>query len=416
MRIVWPCVSLTSTPRASRRSAISRPVPTAGSMSIPAQRPATRMPVTPWPTSSASFASRCSPRAAARVWNSPGLEHLDDPQSDGGRERVAAERRAVLAGTDDPEDVLVRDDGREGQDAAAQRLAEQVHVGHDALAVAREGRADAAETRLDLVGDEEDVVPRADLAHRREVALRRDDDARLALDRLEEHGGGLGRDGGLDRSGVAVRHRDEPGRERAEVGARLRVVAEAHDRGRAAVEVAVRDDDGRGIRSHALDPVRPRARDLDAGLDRFGARVHREDEVLLAQPRERLGERREAVVVEGAAREREPAELLGRGGDESRMPVPEVERRVRRQQVEVALALDIGHPRALAARDDDGKRVVVAGDVLVVGSDDADRRRVEHGGLRGGHGEFLQLRSSRVQHLMPPPPRSSSDRSTSIGL
>ncbi len=198
--------------------------------------------------------------------------------------------------------------------------------------------------------------------------------------------------------------------------ASLRVVAEADDRRRAAVEVAVRDDDGRGIRSHALDPVRPRARDLDAGLDRFGAGVHRKHEVLLAQPRERLGELREPVVVEGPAREREAPELLGRGGDESRMPVAEVEGRVGGQQVEVALALDIRHPRALGARDDDRKRVVVAGDVLVVGSDDADRRGVEHRGLRGGHGEFLQLRSSRVQHLMPPPPSSSSDRSTRIGL
>ena len=51
--------------------------------------------------------------------------------------------------------------------------------------------ADAAETRLDLVGDEQHVVPRADLAHRAEVALGRDDDAGLALDRLDEHGGGL---------------------------------------------------------------------------------------------------------------------------------------------------------------------------------------------------------------------------------
>ena len=57
MRIVWPCVSFTSTPRPIRRSATSRPVPTAGSMSIPAQSPAMRKPVTPWPTSSLSFAS-----------------------------------------------------------------------------------------------------------------------------------------------------------------------------------------------------------------------------------------------------------------------------------------------------------------------------------------------------------------------
>ena len=127
-------------------------------MSTPAQRPATRTPVTPWPTSSSSFASRCSPSAAARALELAGLQHLDDAQPDRGGERVAAERRAVLAGADDAEHVAVRDDRGEGQDAAAQRLAEQIDVGHDAFAVARERLAHAAEAGLDLVGDEQHVV------------------------------------------------------------------------------------------------------------------------------------------------------------------------------------------------------------------------------------------------------------------
>ena len=50
MRIVWPWVSFTSTPRWRSFSAISRPVPNAGSMSTPAHKPATRVAVTPWST------------------------------------------------------------------------------------------------------------------------------------------------------------------------------------------------------------------------------------------------------------------------------------------------------------------------------------------------------------------------------
>jgi hypothetical protein len=95
------------------------------------------------------------------------------------------------------------------------------------------------------------------------------------------------------------------------------------------------------------------------------------------------------------------------------MQVPEVQRGVRRQQVEVALALDVGHPRALAAGDDDRERVVVVGDVRLDGDQLAGDGVAPDVG-RGGVHRFP--RSSSVQHLMPPPPSSSSDRSISTGL
>ncbi len=321
----------------------------------------------------------------------------------------------MLARLDHTEDVAVRHDRGQGQDAATERLAEQVDVGHDAVAVARERLAHAGEPGLDLVGDEQHVVARADLAHRAQVALGRQHDAGLALDRLDQHGGGRRRDRGLDRRGVAERHGDESRCERAEALARLVIVAEADDRGGAAMEVAVRDDDGRGIRLDALHPVAPRACHLDAGLDGLGAGVHRQDEVLAAEVGEGRREGAEAVVVVRAAGEGEAVELLLRGGEERRMPVAEVQGRVGREQIEVALALDVGHPRALAAGDDDRQRVVVVGDVLVLVGDDAGHRGVD-GCLGGGHVRAFQRRSSSVQHLMPPPPSSSSDRSTSTGL
>ncbi|MGC0369449.1 hypothetical protein RKD05_001701 [Microbacterium sp. SLBN-111] len=316
----------------------------------------------------------------------------------------------MLTGTDDAEDVLVRDDGGQGQDATAQRLAEEIDVGHDAFAVARERLAHAAEARLDLVGDEQHVVLGADLPHPAEEPLRRDDDAGLALDRLEEHRGGVLVDRGGDGIRVSVGHMDEAGRVRTEVVVRGGVVAETDDRRGAAVEVTVRDDDGRGIRGDALRPVAPRAGDLDAGLDRLRAGVHRQHEILAAQLRERRGEGTELVVVEGAARERQTLQLLAGGGEDRRVPVAEVQRGVRRQQVEVALALDVGDPDALGARRDDRQRVVVVREVRAFGGDELRAEVVDGGAHR------VPPRSSSVQHLMPPPPSSSSDRSTSTGV
>ena len=83
---------------------------------------------------------------------------MHDGEADRGGERVATEGGAVLAGAEHAEHVLVADDRGHRHDAAAERLAEQVQVGHDADVVALEGGAGAAEAGLDLVGDEQHVV------------------------------------------------------------------------------------------------------------------------------------------------------------------------------------------------------------------------------------------------------------------
>ena len=188
-----------------------------------------------------------------------GGQHVDDRAADRAGQRVAAEGAAVLAGLEDAEDVAVRHDGRDRDDAAAERLAQDVEVGDDALVVAREGPAGPAEAGLDLVGREQHVVGGAELADPAQVAVRRDHDAALALDGLDEHGDRVRRDGGFERREVAVGHLDEPGRERAEPAAGLRVVGEADDRGRPAVEVAGRDDDLGLVGRDALDVVAPLA-------------------------------------------------------------------------------------------------------------------------------------------------------------
>jgi hypothetical protein len=58
----------------------------------------------------------------------------------------------------------------------------------------------------------------ARVACRAQVAVRRDDHAALAMDRLDQHGRGPVVDRCAQGIGVAVRDPDEPGRERAEVG------------------------------------------------------------------------------------------------------------------------------------------------------------------------------------------------------
>ncbi len=200
-------------------------------------------------------------------------QHL---QAHRARERVAAERGPVLAGPEHAQHVAGGHDGADGHDPAPQRLAQHEHVGLHAFVLARERAAGAAQARLDLVGDQQHPVLGAQLARTAQVAVGRHDDAGLALDRLhqEPHHVGVG-ERGLERIGVAVGHGLEPRRERPEPAARVRVGGEAHDRDRAAVEVAAAGDDLRPAFGDALDVVAPAARGLQRGLDGLGPGVHR---------------------------------------------------------------------------------------------------------------------------------------------
>ena len=117
-------------------------------------------------------------------------------RADRGRQRVAAERRAVLTGMQHAEDVAIGDHCGQRNHAAAERFAEQVDVGHHAPVVAGERAPGAGQAGLDLVGDHQHVALGAQRAHPRQVVVGRHDDARLALDGLEQHGDGVLVDGG----------------------------------------------------------------------------------------------------------------------------------------------------------------------------------------------------------------------------
>ena len=240
---------------------------------------------------------------------------------------------------------------------------------------------------------------RADLAHPGEVAGRGDDDAGLALDRLGEEGDGVRPDRRLERVGVAEGDGDEAGDEGAEVAAGVLVGRERHDAEGAAVEVARADDDLGAVLRHALHLVAPFAHRLDRRLDRLGARVHRQDLVRVGQVRELLVEAAELVVAEGAAGQGQARGLLGQRLQDLRVAVALVDRRVGGEAVEVAAALDVGHPGALALGQHDVEGLVVVR--AEAGLEVDQSGGVEHGGKSWHRGQAAETapgwRSSTVR-------------------
>ena len=98
--------------------------------------------------------------------------------------------------------------------------------------------------------------------------------------------------------------------------------------------------------------------------------------------------------MEGAAGDRQAAGLLGEGLHQRRMAVAEADRRVGGHHVEVPPALLVEQPHAVAAREHDRQRVVVAGAVAVFegdGTGDRGTPGVKRGSASGsGHDGFLR--------------------------
>ena len=120
------------------------------------------------------------------------LEHVHRRERRGAGQLAAAERRGVqqrrLAERAIP-DVGTRDERTDRHDAAGEPLRQRHHVGNDAVAVAGEAIAAAAESRLHLVGDEE-RAGRGRKSSRTafEIPRRRNVDAAFALHRLDDEG------------------------------------------------------------------------------------------------------------------------------------------------------------------------------------------------------------------------------------
>ena len=113
---------------------------------------------------------------------------------------------------------LVGGEHRADREAAAETLGQRHDVGRHADLLVAEHLAEPADAGLHLVEGEQQAVLVAELAQVAEELRRRRAHAALALHRLDEDAGGLGRDGALERLEVAERHLVEalqrPGRSR----------------------------------------------------------------------------------------------------------------------------------------------------------------------------------------------------------
>jgi hypothetical protein len=152
------------------------------------------------------------------------------------------------------------DDAAQRQIGAGHALGERHQVGLDAPMTQGEPAAGAAEAGDHLVGDQQHLVPVADLAQAREIGRRRHDHAAGAHDRLGDDGGDrvgpflqdrlLHRFGGADARvlvarpaiGIGRRHLQEVGHERPEHLVVGRHSRRAHGRhGDAVIAVDARD-------------------------------------------------------------------------------------------------------------------------------------------------------------------------------
>ena len=265
------------------------------------------------------------------------------------RERVAAERRAVVAGLHSVRD-RIRRDKRADRHAAREAFRERHDIGLYTVFFIGEELARAADARLDLVEDEQRVIFVAELAHALEVAGRWRVDAALALDRLEQHGARLVAHHGRELREVVVMDVVEAVRQRPEALVVMRLARRRQRRDRAAVEGVPRADDLRFLR---VEAVRVLACDLDRALVRLRARVAEERLVEareLDELRGRIGLR--ARVVEVRAMDH-LARLMRDGIDERRIIMAEHVDGDAAEEIEVFLAVDIIRIRPFAVVEDD---------------------------------------------------------------
>ncbi len=92
----------------------------------------------------------------------------------------------MLAGLEHAHRLRVGEHGARRVEAAGQRLADQRQVGLHALVLLGQQPAGAAEAGLYLVEHHDHADAAAHASHGAQIAVRRDDHAGLALDRLDQ--------------------------------------------------------------------------------------------------------------------------------------------------------------------------------------------------------------------------------------
>src|SRR5262249_30885605 len=139
-----------------------------------------------------------------------------------------------------------------------------------------EERARAADSGLDLVQHEQDLLFVAPGADALEVVAGRNIDAAFALNDLEQNGAGLRRRCLLERIDVVVGYGDEARRQRRERNLVAIRPGRGHSGKRAAMERIERRNDLEGA---VLPLAAPLPRQFDRGFVRFGAAVDEVDAV-----------------------------------------------------------------------------------------------------------------------------------------
>lgn len=97
----------------------------------------------------------------------------------------------MSARLNDQHDLLAAENGADGVHASGDGLAESDNVGLDAGPLGAEQTAGSADAGLDLITDEEDVVLLAKSVHLGQVVVVGNDNTGLALDGLNDEGGGV---------------------------------------------------------------------------------------------------------------------------------------------------------------------------------------------------------------------------------
>src|SRR6185437_14366883 len=103
--------------------------------------------------------------------------------------------------------------------------------------------------------------------------------------------------------------------------------------------------------------------------DGLGAGVHHQGHLEAGDLVEVAEEKRKLVIAEGARGERDARGLLLHSGEDFRVAVALIDRRIGGEEVEIAAAADVRDPRAGSALDDDVEGMVVVGAVAVFEGD-----------------------------------------------
>ena len=305
------------------------------------------------------------------------LHHLDRGERGGARQRVRVVGEASV------EHVVLEVPGDRGRDR--ERAERQVgggqpfrgrhQVRHDPPVVHREPLARAPEPAHDLVGDQHDPVPGAELAHALQVAIRRDQDAVRAGHRLEDERGDrlgalehdlllepierlLGGVLGPIRPAVGVEDAHDPRHGRVLVGPPSRIPGEV---GRQVGGAVIRP-----VSHHDLLAPRVGLGDPDRVLVRLGPAQGEEGLLHVARPQrgELLAEERPGLVGGEGRDVGKRLPLLGDRVDHALVAVADVDAHQLRVEVEIARAVDPVEVDALGAIDGHRRDLGLRGPVV----------------------------------------------------